>query len=65
MEIVENLSKENLLNEFKEEMRKEITLIGEYVGHDSIMKYPRRGIIFSSIVENNSLGLCLPTTESY
>ena len=40
------------------------TLIADYVGL-KLLKYPKRTLIFHSIVENNSLDNCLPIYESY
>ena len=65
LKIIDLLIQENLLNDFKQDMSKQITIIGEYVGFNSLLKYPRTSIIFHSIVENNSNFICLPTPDSY
>lgn len=46
-------------------MSKQITLIGEYVGLNLLLKYRKFSIIFHSIVENNTDSICLPTPNSY
>ena len=65
MEIIDKLKGELLLKEFKEEMSKHLTLIGDYVGSNTLIKYSKSSIIFNSIVENNSNIICLPITQSY
>jgi hypothetical protein len=54
LEIVEILNRDNLLNEFKQLMSKEITLIGDYVSSSSFIKYPKSALVFYTIVENNN-----------
>jgi hypothetical protein len=65
LETIEILGKDNLLNEFKEVMSKDITLIGEYVSSNSFIKYPKSALVFYTIVENNNNeSICLTGAES-
>ena len=65
MELIDYLKNLNLLKDFKEEMSKRnLTLIGDYLGSKSHIKFPKSSIIFNSIVENNKNYLCLHPVES-
>ena len=64
-EILEKIKEKNLLYDLKVEISKNnYTLIAGYVGL-KLVKYPKRLIIFHSIVDNNSEETCIPITSSY
>lgn len=63
LEIIEKLRKSQLLNDLKKDI-KDCTLIGEHLGCDNLIIYPRNAIMFHSIVEHNSSGICKNPLES-
>lgn len=63
-EFLEKLKFEKRLHIFKQEIIN-LTLIGDFVGFNFLIKYPKNTIIFHSIVENNSINTRKNIYESF
>jgi hypothetical protein len=64
LDIVDRLEKEGKLQEFKNEIKNH-TLIGEYVGLNFLIKYPRSGIFFHSVINHYSAEHSKTAFEAY